>query len=79
MLPCAYEEHNIDLMTTTMFVLPALGSISLDVACICLFFIQKGNRAIGSTFQLRVVDVVAFTFLRLVFLTLFATMFYRER
>lgn len=62
-----------------MFVLPALGSIALDVACICLFFIQKGSRAIGSNFQLRVVDVVAFTFLRLVFLTLFATMFYRER
>lgn len=62
-----------------MFVLPALGSIALDVACICLFFIQKGSRAIGSKFQLRVVDVVAFTFLRLVFLTLFATMFYRER
>lgn len=62
-----------------MFVLPALGSVILDVACICLFWIGKGSRAIGTAFRLSMADVVAFTGLRLVFLALFAAMFYRQR
>lgn len=62
-----------------MFVLPALGSVTLDVACIFLFWIEKGNRAIGTTFRLSMADVVAFTGLRLVFLAVFAAMFYRQR
>lgn len=62
-----------------MFVLPALGSVVLDVACISLFWVDRGSRAIGTTFRLSMADVVAFTGLRLVFLALFAAMYFRQR
>lgn len=61
-----------------MFVLPAIGSIAID-ATICLLWLQRGSHAMGSSFRLQMVDVVAFTVLRLVLLALFAAMFYRER
>lgn len=62
-----------------MFFLPAAASILLDVLFLTLFWLERGEHPVGSTFQLRMFDVVVFTTLRLLFLSLFTTLFYRER
>lgn len=62
-----------------MFVLPAAASIALDIVFLALFWLGREDEAAGSTFQERMMDVVIFTSLRLLFLTLFTTLFYRER
>lgn len=62
-----------------MFVLSALGSIALDGLAIALFLLQRDDYGSGATFPLRMVDVIVCTALRLVFLTIFATIFYRKR
>lgn len=62
-----------------MFFLPAAGSISLDVVFLGLFVLERGSHPVGSAFRLRMIDVAVFTTLRLLFLSVFTTLFYRER
>lgn len=67
-----------------MFVLPAASSIALDVLFLTLFWVERkrdDHLVFGgsSSFQHCMADILVFTGLRLLFLTLFATMFYKER
>lgn len=65
-----------------MFVVLATASCLLDAVFLCLWAERDRSihhLAVGSLFQTRMVDIVVFTGLRLLFLTLFTAMFYRER
>lgn len=62
-----------------MFVLPAAASIALDAVFLTFFWLERGEHPVGMMFKLCMVDIAIFTGLRLLFLTLFTTLFYRER
>lgn len=63
------RRRSIHLIQNTMFVVPAAISVVLDAVC---FWVAV--RAIGPTFV-----IVAFMGLRLIFLAMFAAVYYCER